>query len=434
MVKKASSYKFYAYGILTGFLYFSLLFVHRLKFALGDNYIVLLDNNVFSLVIIILFLLLLMYIKTFRLINNVPIKHIVVFAVVFNFILLFVWPIASTDIFSYIYQSRVVSIHQANPYLVAYDSFTNDAFYDFIRNRWSSLPAIYGPAFFFIAVPFSYLAQNNIFLNMALFKVTFVILNIVNILLVHKITKSKRATFLYAWSPYFIFEFVGNTHHDVVIIFFLLLGISFLVKKPSLINHLASWILVIISGLIKFYSLIFLPVFYFYIVTRLKNWKDIVKFTILSGLIFVLITVFFYFPFWESKQIFARVSNVFDLFIPFASPLILFYYALLNHSEVENFLAISRNLGRISFIIFYIPTMVYLVLKGKLRNSKELVFSILLMSTALFTSAFNWLMPWYATLLATILILHLGLQKNFRWKKYLYLINILSILPYLFLR
>ncbi len=88
-----------------------------------------------SFVIIILLLALFLYICSAQL-NNINIKIITVFLIIFSITLIFIKPIGSSDIYSYIYQARILSEYHSNPYLNTYDSFRNDTFYNQINNCW----------------------------------------------------------------------------------------------------------------------------------------------------------------------------------------------------------------------------------------------------------------------------------------------------------
>ncbi|MEM6963943.1 MAG: hypothetical protein AAF573_04190 [Bacteroidota bacterium] len=88
---------------------------------------------------------------------------------------------------------------------------------------------------------------------------------------------------LYALNPLIIIELCGNLHFEAAMIFFLLAGIFFMVKKENLV---ASAVMVALSVASKLLPLMFLPFF----IKRL-GWKKSVQYFFVIGFVIVLLFV-----------------------------------------------------------------------------------------------------------------------------------------------
>jgi len=431
--------KFALLGIISEIIYLLLYVVEPLRKIADDKGIVLRNSSLFIIVVSFLLLLSCLYFFAYQQIrkNNTSLQSIIVFSLLFNITLIFIWPISSFDFFSYIYRARIFSHHDANPFLATYNNFSNDAFYYLINNKWSIYTTLYGPIFILFSSFLTFISGNNFALSFFLLKISFIIFNLLNILLIQKTFNNKIATFLYAWNPLIIFEFCVNGHNDVILIFFLLLAFFFILKKQNTIfNYSLSWFFLILSILFKFITIILVPIFFFLIIFNIKGKKNKLLFIFLAILITTLCFVIFYFPFWNGIETLLRIvnhANETTNSVYFYSFFVLLISMILNLFH-KNYLTIAPLAGKITFFFSYL----YLIAKLLINWNKQKIYAIIKYSLyAIFLfyfTFFTWLMPWYYTLLIVLLIFYYATEKKERHVYYIIFITVVGSLYYLILR
>ncbi|MFC1678438.1 hypothetical protein ACFLZ9_01730 [Patescibacteria group bacterium] len=426
-------------GVLTEFLYLLLFLVEPIRKRLNDPSLVLSVHNIYFFITALLVVVFIFYVCASRLIiNGQALKIAIVFFIIFNATLLFVWPLTSIDVFTYIHTSRVLSVHHANPYLTSFDSFSDDAFAPLIKNCWSSLPTPYAPLFTIISSVLTFLGQKSLFLSLFLFKFLFISLNIASCYLIHKIFKNSQATFLYAWNPLLLFEFGVNAHSDILTIFFLLISIFYIFCRPyNYKNYLISIFLLWCSILIKFITIVFLPIMVLIFLKRASTIKEKCILIMSTVIISVTSVVIFYLPFWHGIETFSRIlSHLNQIYIAwFFSSLVVFVISItLVILRVNNFLNIAAISGKIIFLLLYFVILVKIFIT-KNKNLKENIIKYFLVSLIVFyLTFFTWFMPWYLTVLLVMLIISFSINKKAYYFWATHIVTLYGILYYLFLR
>lgn len=162
-------------------------------------------------------------------------KNAIIWSVVFQIILFVSYPILSTDIYSYIFSDRVASVYKENTWKVAPIVFSNDIFYTFAD--WKAQTNAYGYLHHLVYLPAVYLGGENLFIAIVFYKLTALLFTIASIFallfLLYHHSDAKKSYFvrLIFWNPLLLLEFVGSAHNDSVMVFFLLLGMAFWVRK-----------------------------------------------------------------------------------------------------------------------------------------------------------------------------------------------------------
>ena len=270
-----------------------------------------------------------------------------------------------------------------------------------------------------------------------LFKLFFVIINILCLYLIYKIFKNKKAIYLYAFNPLILYEFAINGHNDVLIILFLLLSLYFIFKKENNIkNYSLSLFFLILSVLIKFISIIFIPIFLLVLLLRIKPIKEKIYF-ILSSILIILLTISaLYFPFWENTQTLSGLIHQTNIYSPiFLSPLISINSIVLKNLHIANYHSLGIILGRIFFILFYLALMIKIFIKRNIIKTKDLIKYFCISLFVFYLSFFTWFMPWYLALLIILIILrHAISSKNDRYINIIHYITLYGILYYIILR
>lgn len=435
----ADKNKIYLYGSLSALLYLSLYLVEPLKRFLGDGAITPSSGLIFILSVYLLLLLFVFYLYAYRQValGGASIKTIFLFFALFNLLGLFLWPVASKDLFGYLSQGRVAAVHGASPYGAAYDQFTDDSFYEILKSEWTGLTSPYGPLYLSIASGLATLGAGNLILAVFLFKLSAVLFNFLNFFLIFKIFKDVRAVFLYAWNPLIIYEFAVNGHNDVITIFFVLLSVFFLFKtRPSLRNCLLSWIMMLLASLLKFLPLLLLPVLFLVLLNRFQGRAKL-NFAGLAILSAALVFFGFYWPFWAGPKTVAPIFSYaflkdFGLFK--ASPLIAALWHLSGWLGASNPAAVAVFLGKTAFLVFYFILLVKLLMNHrKLRDNDLLKYGTLIIAVFL-TCFLSWLMPWYLINLMVLVILYAASTTDYGYKKYLYFLTLYAIIYYTIVR
>ncbi|MFA5050803.1 MAG: hypothetical protein WC499_01685 [Patescibacteria group bacterium] len=431
MLKVSTSKQFLIFGFLTEIIYLLFYFIEPFRKYLGDQSFTLHNRYLFLSIVGLMIFALILYIFSYKQIikNNVNLKTIIIFFIIFNLTLLFVWPIGSSDIFGYIYQSRILSEYHANPYLTPYDAFPNDSFYYLIKNQWSISTTPYGPVWIIIGSILSFIGKNSLLFSLLLFKLFFILINFLNLFLIYKISNTTRAVFLYAWNPLILYEFALNGHNDVLIIFFVLLSLFFFLRQNKVKNYILSWIFLIFSILIKFYTIIFLPILFLLSLFNLKTKKEKLHFSLMAILTAIIMVMLFFLPFWDGLKTFSGIQAQFlRTEIIFSSIIILMLSFLFNSLHFNNYFNLASVIGKIIFFVSYCVIALKIFFNHRELNKNNILKYCFLVYLFLILTAIGWLMPWYFVLLIVLLIL------NLRNNSLLYSVTLWGILYYIILR
>ncbi len=188
----------------------------------------------------------------------------IAFAVLFGVTLLAMYPIASTDIFEYVFHSRILAHYGQNPLAVPPMAFKGDPFLATVN--WQRHPSPYGPLWVLLTVPGSLIAGDDLVFNLVLMKALAVIFFLGCVLVIAAILRHKNpsqqivGTLLFAWNPLILFEATGNGHNEIIMMFCALSAIYFLVRRQWL------WVIpaLVASVLIKYITAILLLPFLIY--------------------------------------------------------------------------------------------------------------------------------------------------------------------------
>ena len=108
----------------------------------------------------------------YRIVKNTSLRGLLIlivgFSVMFNFILLWMYPTDASDIYDYIIRGRMSSIYGLNPLQDVPKQVQDDDFYKFIS--WRNVPSAYGPIWEGLARLASRLAGNDRTTNVITFK------------------------------------------------------------------------------------------------------------------------------------------------------------------------------------------------------------------------------------------------------------------------
>ena len=222
---------------------------------------------------------------------------VIAFAALFAITLLAMYPITATDIFEYVFHSRIVTLYGQNPLTTPPIAFKGDPFLKTVN--WAVQPSPYGPLWVILTVPGSLLAANDLTLNLLLMKILPIVFYLGCVLAIAAILRHKDAsqkiagTLMFAWNPLILFEASGNGHNGIIMMFFALMAIYFLMRGKWL------WVIpaLVASVLVKYVTAILLLPFLIYCLRAQIGWRNRFIFLIKTSAISALLTVIIALPF-----------------------------------------------------------------------------------------------------------------------------------------
>ncbi|SRR5260221_572441 len=184
----------------------------------------------------------------------------------------------SFDIFNYMATAKVAFLYHENPYLIMPIEITKEPLLAFMHAP--NKVALYGPLWILLTgIPY-FLSLGKFLLFLFEMKALVVTFYIATIFLLQKISKNIFPVIFFALNPLVIIETLVNSHNDVVMVFFALLGLYFLLKN----KRGAGIIFLVISILIKYATLFLIPVYWY------GGRQKIVAFSALSMLVIFLLS------------------------------------------------------------------------------------------------------------------------------------------------
>lgn len=392
------------------------------------------SSNVFYLSVLVLSISLFFYIKSYKNLKLIKVNknNLKNYFLIFSFLLIFIWPISSNDTFSYIYQSRIISHHHENPYEHSYSEFKNDQLYKLLENKWSNRYSPYGPLFLNIGSAITKITNNNLIASLLLFKFIIWLFFIGSANLIYKITKSSSSFYLFAFNPYLLFEFLINGHNDIIVIFFLLLSIYYLFKTSWQSQSLALGFL-FLAFLTKAYAIIFLPLAGLKIILNKKPINEKIL-TFLCLIIFAipstLISLFLIDKSMSIESMLSPIKHQSSILSSFLHSPSIGIIKNISQYSWKGSITISQAI----FVVIYSALLLLMSLKSKYRKIFNLhVFIWLLAIIFFFLTCISWFMPWYLSIVITLLILMIKKSDfNIKQKIFLYSLYFISFFAILF--
>jgi membrane-associated HD superfamily phosphohydrolase len=127
--------------------------------------------------------------------------------------------------------------------------------------------------------------------------------------------RAVQGVILFAWNPLTLYDTLGNAHNDIVMIFFILLGVYALLR-----GHY-SWALLALTagGLIKIVPLILLPLAWMTAWSALRGRGRRLRFTFLTGAACVGLTLAAVAPFlnhWDQLKLLPTLTDLYTTSLP----------------------------------------------------------------------------------------------------------------------
>lgn len=188
--------------------------------------------------------------------------------------LIFSYPaMLSYDIFNYIATSKVLFFYHENPYIIMPLEFIGDPFLFFTHA--ANKIALYGPVWVILTgIPY-FVGLGNFIINLFVIKFLIAMFYFITIFLIWKISKNLISLILFAFNPLIVIETLVSSHNDIIMVCFVLLSFFLCIKKKIFF----AIFLFTLSILIKYATILLLPVFLFILWKNIKkteiNWNNI---------------------------------------------------------------------------------------------------------------------------------------------------------------
>ena len=184
--------------------------------------------------------------------------------IIFRLVFILSVPSLSDDIFRFLWDGRMIA-NGINPFeflpedvLNGYPGL-NDELYQLLNSQ--GRPTIYPPISQFIFWISSLFGSNDIMTSIVVMRAILLIVEVGTILLILRLLKSygisKSSALLYWLNPLVILEISGNLHYEGLMVFFILLALSLLLVRRSLLAAIA-WALAVGTKLLP---LMIIPIF-----------------------------------------------------------------------------------------------------------------------------------------------------------------------------
>lgn len=229
-------------------------------------------------------------------------------AVLTTLVLLWAYPVTSTDLFDYIFRARMTVNYDANPYLVLPNQFKNDPLYRYIG--WPNAPSAYGPLWEAVSWLLARVAGSALLPTVLLYKALAAVAFLLCGATIQAIARGPQmkllGSYIWLWNPLAIWEFAAIGHNDGFLILALLLALY-----AAQHQRFGLAVLALVGGaLFKFLPVIFIPLVILAWMRGEENgaWLRRGQIVVLAGLLCLIPTALLYTAYWDLPADFARLG------------------------------------------------------------------------------------------------------------------------------
>jgi len=310
------------------------------------------------------------------------------FSALFAATLVIMYPIGATDIFDYVFYSRILVHYGQNPLAVPPINFRSDPF--FYNVVWYKTPSPYGPLWLLLTVPGSWLAGDDLAMNLLMMNALPAIFFLASAGVIALILKQSdpahllAGTLLFAWNPLVLFESAGNGHNGIIMMFFVLLAIYLLVRRQWL------WVLpaLVASVLIKYISAILILPFLIYCWRSQVGLKNKIRYLLLTSAISAAMAAVIVIPFFSIPTGLFDEANWYSLL---AVPTLAFHVlsGLVGEKDAKMWIIASTS---IIYLALYFLSLRYIPME---QNPRRLVLLCTWLTAAYLIIACVYFQPWF---------------------------------------
>ena len=252
-----------------------------------------LSTAIFLIIISLLFIIYALFLRLSYL-EKLNRKKIWILIILGAVLLVFSYNAFSYDMFNYIFDAKIITHYHLNPYVYKPLDFPHDPMLSFMH--WVQVPSRYGPAWFLLTAPLSFLGFNFFLPTFFLFKGLASVCFLGSAFLIEKISqkipnrKSLFALVVFAFNPLVIIESLVSSHNDTEMMFFALLGIYFVINKKTYSPLIST----VFSALIKFVTgVLAIPILFYLLSGKFTKQKQSIEGFLKTTLLFMTAAFFF---------------------------------------------------------------------------------------------------------------------------------------------
>ncbi len=196
----------------------------------------------------------------------------------------------SYDLFNYIFDARIVSNYNLNPYEYKPLDFAGDPMLSFMRSTHRVYP--YGPTWLGFSVPLTFISNEIFSLSLLLFKslsafaflgTAYFVKKIAELL---KLKNINLAVVLFALNPLVVIESLVSSHNEIVMMFLAMFSLYLLFQNKKVFSGL----LLLISIGIKYATAIFMPIYLLKLFFKKIENKKLIEYSFFLSIAAVVIT------------------------------------------------------------------------------------------------------------------------------------------------
>lgn len=213
--------------------------------------------------IVLVLLLFVFYLFFLRLAHEKKITKKQIWSLIFitSFILTFSYNAFSYDLFNYVFDAKIVTYYNQNPYAHKALDYLGEPMLSFMH--WTHRTYPYGPVWLAATVPLSYLGFGFLLPTLILFK-TLATLSFLGTAffigkILQKIAKENELFVIsfFAFNPLVLIEGLVSAHNDILMMFLAIAAIYFLIVN----QHIRSILLLTLSIGVKFATFFLTPLY-----------------------------------------------------------------------------------------------------------------------------------------------------------------------------
>lgn len=303
----------------------------------------------------------------------------------------------SSDVFSYIFSGRAMSVYHSNPYTIVPRMKPHDVFFPLVG--WKDNGSVYGPVFTYLSYGITKVAGNGIWANVLGFKLLALASYAACLPLVYHLARrvspgrENMALAIAAWCPVLLMHVAGGGHNDMLAVAFVLGG-YLLYRKGYLLTGVA---VVAIAMAVKLTAALALaPIFVLYV--RDRSGAPLKRF-VAGSLTCIAAFAIPYIGFWDGTRVLKDTRQVASMYSSSSVP------SLISHGFQKVLMAsgmtplraetLANNSVRLLFLGIMLTVAIFLLRGVKDFRSMALCAASLAL---LWILASTYILPWYIAL------------------------------------
>lgn len=325
--------------------------------------------------------------------------------------------IFTTDLFSYVMYGYIPRVYDLNPYIYVPGYFPNNRMTSWIHPIWYYTPSIYGPIWVDLSAWLTGFTRDRSLVDQALaYRLVSNVAHLVNLglfgLLLRRLAPPRPLSLLllFAWNPLLLFEFAASGHNDSTMLVFVLLGCLLLLYR----RYVLAVVALSAAVLVKLTPILVLPLVAVHWARRQRTWRARLGVVMATGLIFIVVGVAFYLPWYSGPDTFQLIAywSRGPMYLNYVPDLAALTIAdqLLDPARLDQQAAWEtartwiKWITRVAFGVYFLWELFRVPGRRDLLAAMTRVFLVFLLVVN------TWVLPWYLTW-PLVLALPLGWER-----------------------